>query len=115
MFAQTAAALALATAMLATPAVQAADSRPASVQVRVNDIDLSTSAGHDRLMDRVSTAAASVCVNHQERRTGIQEQAYRACRADAISAVTPQLQQLAAASHNLPQYAMTPHHESTAN
>lgn len=115
MFAQTAAALALATAVLATPAVQAADYRPASVQVRVNDIDLSTAAGHDRLMDRVSTAAASVCVDHQARRTGSDEQAYRACRNEAISAVKPQLHQLAAASHNLPQYAMTPHTESTAN
>ena len=115
MFAQTAAALALVTAVLATPAVQAAEYQPATVQVRVNDIDLSSTAGQDRLMERVSLAAASVCVDHQTRRTGSEEQAYRACRADAVSAAQPQLSQLAAASHNHPQYAMTPNTQSTAN
>ncbi len=115
MFAQTAAALALVTAVLATSAVQAAEYRPASVQVQVSDIDLSTSAGHQRLMDRINTAASSVCSDHQSRRTGADDQAYRTCRAQAITAVTPQLHQLAAASHNLAQYAMTPHSESTAN
>ena len=116
MFAQTAASLALAAAVLAAgSAVQAADYPSASVQVRVSDIDLSTAAGQDRLMDRVNSAAASVCGGYQGRRSGSEERAYRACRAQAVSAAMPQLRQAIAEAHDHPQYAMTPRTESAAN
>ncbi len=112
MFAKIAAPFALAVAVLAaSPAVQAADL--SSVKVRFGDLDLSSAAGHAQLVSRIQQAASALCGGDEAHRSLGDQLTYRACRSDAIAAVTPQLQAaLAKAGHDGTHLALS---ETTAN
>lgn len=73
--------LALSLAAVATPAM-AAESENATVEVRIDDLDLTRTADRERLDTRIKTAARSVC------RSGLRGTAERArqsaCASNAI-------------------------------
>jgi UrcA family protein len=111
MFAQTAATIALATAVLAaSPAAFAAS--PPSVQVRLNDLDLASPTGHAALMGRVHQAAAAVCGGDEAHRSLGDQQQYLICRSETIANAMPQLHAIMAAAERPEQYAMVRHTQS---
>jgi UrcA family protein len=71
---------ALATALLAGPALAAADEAKPSVEVRYNDLDLTTTEGADELDRRLDKAAKSVCgINEISTGTRVTSREARAC------------------------------------
>ncbi len=116
MFAQTAATIALATAVLAaSPAAFAAS--PASVQVRISDLDLATPDGHAMLMGRVHQAAAAVCGGDEAHRSLGDQQTYLTCRSETVANAMPQLHAAIAAAEHPEQFAMVraSHSQSTVD
>jgi len=116
MFAQTAATIALATAVLAaSPAAFAAS--PASVQVRISDLDLATPDGHATLMGRVHQAAAAVCGGDEAHRSLGDQHTYLTCRSETVANAMPALHAAFAAAEHPEQVAMVraTHSQSTAD
>jgi UrcA family protein len=83
-----------ATAAMATTAVDAATNPPTqtrSVIVRYHASDLNSSAGADRLLERVSGAAWRVCTNADWADFEFDRRGYRQCRSDAIARAVSQI------------------------
>jgi len=105
MFAQTAASIALATAVLAaSPAAFAAT--PTSVQVRINDLDLASPVGHETLMGRVHQAAAAVCGGDEAHRSLGDQQQYLICRSETFANAMPLLHAAIASAEHPEQFAL---------
>jgi UrcA family protein len=105
MFAQTAATIALATAVLAaSPAAFAAS--PASVQVRISDLDLASPVGHAALMGRVRQAASAVCGGDEAHRSLGDQQQYQICRSETVANAMPVLHAAIASAEHPEQVAM---------
>jgi UrcA family protein len=111
MFAQTAAKIAFVTAVLAaSPA--AVFAAPATAQVRLNDLDLASEAGHAALMGRVHQAAAAVCGGDEAHRSLGDLHTYQTCRSETIASAMPQLTAAIASAEHPEQYAMVRHSHS---
>ena len=114
MFAKTAASIAFATAVLAaSPAAFAA--APSSVQIRLNDLDLASEAGHATLMGRVHQAAAAVCGGDEAHRSLGDQQTYLVCCSETVANAMPQLHAALAAAEHPEQYAMVRHTNSQSS
>lgn len=89
--------LALSLAAVATPAL-AAESENATVEVRIDDLDLTRTADRERLDTRIKTAARSVC------RSGLRGTAERArrsaCASNAIEKAELQVERAVAQAQN---------------
>ena len=116
MFAQTAATIALATAVLASSPAAFAGTPP-SVQVRLNDLDLNSSVGHATLMGRVHQAAAAVCGGNEVHRSLGDQQQYLICRSETMANAMPALHAAIASAEHPEQFAMVraTRSESTAD
>ncbi len=90
-FAQLTAALALAGAIISTPAYAAPAGETQSVTVRLGDLDLDSPAGRAALTHRITYAVRMVC-GHPDERDLIASQLTKTCRADAIDRTMPQVQ-----------------------
>lgn len=95
--------LALSLAAVATPAM-AAESENATVEVRIDDLDLTRTADRERLDTRIKTAARSVC------RSGLRGTAERArqsaCASNAIEKAGLQVARAIAQARNGTQLAL---------
>ena len=111
MFAQTAATIAFASAVLAaSPAAFAF--QPPTAQVRLNDLDLASPAGHEALMGRVRQAAAAVCGGDEAHRSLGDQQQYLICRSETTANAMPALHAAIAAAEHPEQFAMVRHANS---
>lgn len=90
-FARISAALALAGAIISTPAFAAVDDDTRSVVVRTADLNLSDAAGRATLSRRIANAAAIAC-GHVDARNLIGSRLAGHCRTDAIANAMPQVQ-----------------------
>lgn len=108
MFAQTAAKIAFATAVLAASPI-AAFAAPVTAQVRLSDLDLASEAGHATLMGRVHQAAAAVCGGDEAHRSLGDQHSYLTCRSETIANAMPELNAAVASAEHPEQYAMVRH------
>lgn len=69
----------------------AALASPASLSVRVDDLDRGTKAGANELLRRIERAAGEVCGEDFARRYMAARRAYRQCRLSTISATVDRL------------------------
>jgi len=90
-FARLTAALALAGAIISTPAYAAIQGDARSVTVRTADLNLSTEAGRAALTRRIGYAATVVC-GRADVRDLVAVQATQGCRTAAIDGAMPQVQ-----------------------
>ncbi|WP_404714071.1 UrcA family protein [Sphingomonas sp. MMS24-J13] len=90
-FARLTAALALAGAIISSPAYAAPAGEAMSVGVPTADLDLSSSAGRATLARRIGHAAGMVC-GHPDAIDLIGTQATRTCRTQAIDDASQQVQ-----------------------
>ena len=88
-FARFTAALALAGAILSTPAHAAAE--PRSVVVRIADLDRESASGRATLMRRIDHAASAVC-GQPDRRDLTASRLAADCHASALEDAMPQVQ-----------------------
>ncbi|HMA50370.1 MAG TPA: UrcA family protein [Magnetospirillaceae bacterium] len=112
MFAQTAAKIAFVTAVLAASPAAVFAAAPVTAQVRLNDLDLASPAGHAALMGRVHQAAAAVCGGDEAHRSLGDQQTYLTCRSETIANAMPQLHAAIASAEHPEQYAMVRHTHS---
>ena len=116
MFAQTAATIAFASAVLAaSPAAFAF--QPPTAQVRINDLDLASPTGHAALMGRVRQAASAVCGGDEAHRSLGDQQQYLICRSETMANAMPLLHAAIASAEHPEQFAMVraTRSESTAD
>lgn len=85
------AALALAGAIISSPAYAVDLGEARSVAVRIADLDLTGPAGRATLMHRIGNAARAVC-GYADARDLIASRLSTVCRTDAIQAAMPQVQ-----------------------
>lgn len=90
-FARFTAALALAGAVLSSPAYAAVDGDARSVTVRLGDLNLDSPAGRASLMQRIAHAAGAVC-GRPDQRDLTASRLSSSCRADAVADAMPQVQ-----------------------
>jgi UrcA family protein len=90
-FARFTAALALAGAIISTPAYAAPAGEAMSVGVSTAGLDLSSADGRAQLVRRVGYAAAIVC-GHPDERDLTATRASKTCRTQAIDDAMPQVQ-----------------------
>lgn len=90
-FARLTAALALAGAIISTPAYAASAGEAQSVTVRTAGLDLDSPVGRAALTRRIVHAAGMVC-GHPDERDLYGSQLTKACRTDAIDRAMPQVQ-----------------------
>ncbi len=90
-FARITAALALAGAIISTPAYAAISGEARSVSVRIADLDLASAAGQAALTRRIGHAATLVC-GRPDARDLVAVRYSGACRTAAIADAMPQVQ-----------------------
>jgi UrcA family protein len=90
-FARLTAALALAGAILSTPAYAAPLGEARSVAVRTADLNLDSSAGRATLTRRINFAAGVVC-GHPDERDLVASRLAKTCHSDALESAMPQVQ-----------------------
>jgi UrcA family protein len=112
MFAKTATLFALTSAVLAASPAAVFAATPSSVQVRLNDLDLASEAGHAALIGRVRLAAAAVCGGDEAHRSLGDLHTYLTCRSETIANAMPQLNAAIASAEHPEQYAMVRHANS---
>ena len=98
-FARFTAALALAGAILSSPAYAAIGGEPRSVVVRIADLNMNDPLGRATLMRRIDHAAVVVC-GRTDSRDLVATQLADTCRAEAVDAAMPQVQLALAGARN---------------